>query len=205
MEGLQLANDFDGSQDTIDVLVGSDFYWDIVIGDNVSGDGPTAISSKLGRLLSGPIKGAKTDNHIVSNLIISGELPMRETDEVTAIMQRFWETESIGIEDISKCQQAFKLDYQFSDISFNGKFYEAGLPWKQLSPSSDNRQMCETRLKFLYRKLKVEPALLSKYRNIIQEQERNGIIEMADEALGDDSNNKRHPLLASSCRSSKGS
>ena len=49
---------------------------------------------------------------------------------------------------------------------------------------------CETRLKFLHRKLKVEPALLSEYHNIIQEQERNGIIEMADEALGDDSNNK---------------
>ena len=49
---------------------------------------------------------------------------------------------------------------------------------------------CETRLKFLHRKLKVESALLSEYHNIIQEQERNGIIEMADEALGDDSNIK---------------
>ena len=55
---------------------------------------------------------------------------------------------------------------------------------------------CVKRLKFLHRKLKVEPALSSKYHNIIQEQERNGIIEMADEALGDDSNNKGiHYLL----------
>ena len=42
---------------------------------------------------------------------------------------------------------------------------------------------------FLYCKLKVEPALLSEYHNI-QEQERKGIIEIADEALGDVSNNK---------------
>ena len=59
LEGLKFADDFDGSQDTIDVLVSSDFYWDIVIGDIVSGDGPTAISSKLGWLLSGPVKEAK--------------------------------------------------------------------------------------------------------------------------------------------------
>ena len=87
LEGLKLADDFDGFQDTIDVIVGSNFYRDIVTGDILSGDGPTAISSKLGWLLSGPIKGAKTDNYIVSNLIISGELPMRETDEVPEIMQ----------------------------------------------------------------------------------------------------------------------
>ena len=67
MEGLELADYFDGSQDTIYVLVGSDFYWDIMIGDIVSGDGPTAISSKLGWLLSGPVKGATTDNYVVSN------------------------------------------------------------------------------------------------------------------------------------------
>ena len=124
MEGLELADYFDGSQDTIYVLVGSDFYWDIVIGDIVS----VSVSSKLGWLLSGPVKGATTDNYVVSNLIVFGELPMRETDEVTEIMQRFWETESIGIEDTPKCQQAFKLADQFSDISFNGNFYEVGLP-----------------------------------------------------------------------------
>ena len=32
--------------------------------------------------------------------------------------------------------------------------------------------MCETRLKFLHRKLKVDTALLSEYHSIIQEQER---------------------------------
>ena len=124
MEGLELADYFDGSQDTIYVLVGSDFYWDIVIGDIVS----VSVSSKLGWLLSGPVKGATTDNYVVSNLIVFGELPMREIDEVTEIMQRFWETESIGIEETLKCQQAFKLADQFSDISFNGNFYEVGLP-----------------------------------------------------------------------------
>lgn len=124
MEGLELADYFDGSQDTIYVLVGSDFYWDIVIGDIVS----VSVSSKLRWLLSGPVKGATTDNYVVSNLIVSGELPMREIDEVTEIMQRFWETESIGIEETLKCQQAFKLADQFSDISFNGNFYEVGLP-----------------------------------------------------------------------------
>lgn len=191
LEGLELADQFDRSHDTIDVLVGSDFYWDIVIGDIVSRDGPTALSSKLGWLLSGPVKGAKCDNYIVSNLIISGELPVSETDEVTQIMQRFWETESIGIKDTPKCQQAIKLEDQFSDISFNGNLYEVGLPWKDdCQPSSDNWRMCDTRLKFLHCKLKVEPALLNEYPNIITEQERNGIIKKVDKAPSNDSNNK---------------
>ena len=106
----------------------------------------------------------------MANLIISGDLLMRETDKVTEVMQRFWETESIGIQGTPKCQQAFKLDYQFSDISFNGNFYEVGLPLQyDCRSSSDNWKMCETCLKFLHRKLKMDPALLSKYHNIIQE------------------------------------
>ena len=54
LDGLDLA-DFDEqeSNNSIDVLVGADHYWDLVTGDIGQGeDGPTAINSKLGWLLS---------------------------------------------------------------------------------------------------------------------------------------------------------
>jgi len=49
---LELAN-YPRSEgnDSIDVLIGSDYYWDIVSGDVNRGDGPTAVNSKLGLLL----------------------------------------------------------------------------------------------------------------------------------------------------------
>ena len=53
---LQLA-DCSDSQDLIDVLIGSDYYWDFVTNEIVRGDfGPTAINSKFKWLLSGPVE-----------------------------------------------------------------------------------------------------------------------------------------------------
>ena len=39
----------------ISLLIGSDHYWDIVEDHIIRGNGPTAMSSKLGYLLSGPL------------------------------------------------------------------------------------------------------------------------------------------------------
>ena len=57
-------------------------------------------------------------------------------------------------------------------------------------PSSDNYQMRSSWLKSLRHKLSQEPALLSEYSNIIQEQEKNGIIERAEELCGNEEINK---------------
>ena len=50
LDGLELADgDSHDSKKSIDVLVGSDYYWSIVTGDTVVGDsGPVALGSKLG-------------------------------------------------------------------------------------------------------------------------------------------------------------
>ena len=57
LDDLELA-DLDpctssSNNDSVDILVGADHYWDLVIGNVIHGrNGPTAISSKLGWLLS---------------------------------------------------------------------------------------------------------------------------------------------------------
>ena len=50
----------------ISMLIGADSYWTIVEDHVVRGDGPTAVRSKIGYLLSGPIrdKDEKTSNHV---------------------------------------------------------------------------------------------------------------------------------------------
>ena len=43
------------TDDSVDVLVGSDYYWSIVGSDTVRSDmGPVAVESKFGWVLSGP-------------------------------------------------------------------------------------------------------------------------------------------------------
>ena len=62
--------------DTTDVLIGSDYYWDVVIGDIIRGNGgPVAIHSRFGWLVSGPLKGVSANvNNVIAELIIEGSL-----------------------------------------------------------------------------------------------------------------------------------
>ena len=74
--GLQLADSLDDSYGTIDILIGTDHYWDVVTGETVRGDsGPTAVSSKFGWLLSGALRESviACADSVSSNLIISGD------------------------------------------------------------------------------------------------------------------------------------
>ena len=111
LQELELA-DFDAKgtcNDNIDILVGANFYWSIVTGDVVRGDNsPTAISSKLGWLLSGPSTQNSTYESTISNLILAGECidnSHSQTDingDLTTTLSRLWETESIGIKLIEE-------------------------------------------------------------------------------------------------------
>lgn len=94
LEGLDFADNFD-STESIDVLIGSDYYWDFVTGDSIKGEhGPTAVDSKFGWLLSGPTYDLSSSNVVVSNLIISGECNSMfggQDDELVESLKKFWE------------------------------------------------------------------------------------------------------------------
>lgn len=64
--GLQLAHPITREDSfKISLLIGTDHYWDLVEDHIVRGNGPTAMSSKLGYLLSGPlpIEDSTTPTH----------------------------------------------------------------------------------------------------------------------------------------------
>ena len=68
LHGLKLA-DYSDSEDSIDVLMGSDYYWDFVTSEIARGDfGPTAVNSKFGWLLSGPTESVINQETTVTNL-----------------------------------------------------------------------------------------------------------------------------------------
>ena len=182
LHGLKLA-DYSEPQDSVDALIGSDFYWDFVTGESVRGDsGPTAVKSKFGWLLSGPLHDHSSTGVVTSNLIISGGCDAmfeEQNDELVESLKKFWETESVGIipED-----QSLPADKRKPDIHFNGHQYEIGLPWKEdLQPSTNSYRLSESRLRSLHFKLKKDPDLLRDYDRIIREQEQTGIVERVPE------------------------
>ena len=101
LEGLELADGCSDHKASIDILIGSDHYWNIVTGDLITGDhGPVAVSSKLGWLLSGPIDSRTCSNIFHSHVIITDGYDQpapSQTDQLFRVLKSFWDTESIGI------------------------------------------------------------------------------------------------------------
>ena len=73
LQGLKLAHPVtDEDKFEISMLTGANFYWDVVENQIVQGDGPTAVKSKLGYLLSGPMpntRGATTSAAMLNVLV----------------------------------------------------------------------------------------------------------------------------------------
>ena len=69
-KGLELADHSDGKSCLrVDVLIGSDYYWELVTGSVCrSAGGPTAIHTKLGWVLSGPTL-ASSHSQCLANLV----------------------------------------------------------------------------------------------------------------------------------------
>ena len=182
LDGLELADEPYSSGNTIDLLIGSDFYWDFVTGETKRGEeGPIAVNSALGWLLSGPISGTVDRSYNThTNLIIDCQnslLQPTDDDILANSLKGFWETESIGISDLTANGEGKNESFEI-DVKRNGDRYEVKLPWKEdCHPSSNGYQLCESRLRSLHHRLRKDSSLLSEYDNIIQQQLKAGIVE----------------------------
>lgn len=184
LKGLKLAHPVTDDQCmTISLLIGADHYWDIVEDHVIRGNGPTAVRSKLGYLLSGPVNTTNPSpaKHLVCNIMTSH---VRED----AAIERFWTLESMGIQHDIKDQQ--KLDslrvYQQTSITFEGNKYTAALPWKdEHDPLPSNYEISKKRTENMIRRLSKEPGMLKKYNEIILEQEQSAFIEKVDMSSAD--------------------
>ena len=74
LQDLELADDspLDHDSDTIDILIGSNYYWNIATGSILRGShGRVAFGSNLGWLLSEPSDSMES-GYAVSNLVVEG-------------------------------------------------------------------------------------------------------------------------------------
>jgi len=110
------------------MLIGSDYYWEFMTGETVRGrDGPVAVNTTLGWVLSGP---AETTGQRKSTVSLVTTHTLRAdgitTQELDNTLQSFWELESLGIQEPSN-----SVSDQFaSTIHMKGGRYEVSLPWR---------------------------------------------------------------------------
>lgn len=165
----------------ISLLIGADNIWKIVQDKVIRAPrnhGPTAVKSKLGYLLSGPVMRSKvrSENYNVLHIITS-----HANEEID--LEKFWKLESIGInsKETEITDQAFLQEYQEKQITMiNGK-YEACLPWKDDHMElPSNYSIAKKRTEATIQRLEKEPKLLQKYGEIIADQEKRGFVEKCE-------------------------
>ena len=187
LSGLDLADSSGPSDEAeIDILIGADFYWNFISNESRRGDesGPVALLTRLGWVLSGPIdvkceEASSTTNLAATHVLRIDANPVQEelNSNMTEQLKKFWDLESVGIRD----NETSVYDKFVEEIQFNGERYEAKLPFKEHHPTiPDNHAVSVKRLRRLVHRLQEQPALLTEYDSIIQDQVQKGIVEPVD-------------------------
>ena len=170
---LPLAHPASGStMFEVDVLIGADYFWLIVSDDIKRGPGPTAVESRLGYLLSGPLRGRQmeSEREVVSMAVST----MEEFD-----ISRFWAAETAGMLPEEEAASWVEV-YQEAAISFKDGRYTAKFPWKNDHPELlSNYGVARRRTLAMIRRLAQNGSSLQ-YDGIIKEQLARGFIEMVD-------------------------
>ena len=186
----------------IDMLLGNDYYLDIVkLERHEVQPGLFIMSSKLGWILSGRVPIAQPTFPSLS--LLSYSTPAMACINVhcqsdtnmhdgNLCVRDFWSLETIGIRDNpvdsddEKAQQLFDKSVTHVD----GR-YQVQFPWKQFPPPlPSNYKLAYGRLRSTWTRLGSSSELLDKYDAVIQQQLATGIIEKV--AVDTDSDNPVH-------------
>ncbi|XP_064639580.1 uncharacterized protein LOC135495093 [Lineus longissimus] len=179
IRGLRLAQPITVQNSlSISVLIGADFYWQFVGNHVLKGDGPTAVSSALGYLLSGPTsRDTATFPMEVRSfqvMVTSPTLESANTDPLT----KLWDLESIGIRPSEQtCEASDDFEtFCAENIEKREKQYFSRLPWKpDHLHLPTNFNVANARTRNLARHLPHDTIKI--YDRIMNEQEQRGFIE----------------------------
>ena len=142
----------------------------MVTGRTRQGNGPTAIETKLGWVLSGPDTGLSCESTSMSLLSCHTQKAEASTIGCTDAtfddtLKKFWDLEAIGI----KAEESSVYEEFTQNVVFRNGRYCVHLPWKGYHPPlPDNFNLCQTRLFGLIKRLRQSPHILREYDNINQ-------------------------------------
>ncbi len=189
--GLDLADPSDGrSRLDIDILVGSDQYWDLTTGETRRGrSGPVAINTELGWVLSGPAACTSPDQNqpftsLTTHTLRVDGLPLA-VQALDDRLKSFWDLESFGISPYSDTDPSVNETFESSICFVDGR-YQVKLPWKESHPPlADHYNLCVKRLRGLIRRLRQDPDVLREYDSTVKDQIQRGVVEPVEEASGE--------------------
>ena len=186
LRGLPLAHKAGARDLAVNILIGADCCWSLVEGTVIRGAPwePVALATKLGYVLSGPTMVMVDDENGNSvNLTATHVLKLESTviqhDSLTFELRRFWDYESLGIQD-----QSLSLYDNFVGEGKREKRYQVRLPFKEdheLLP--DNLALCKSRLASMLNRLSLRTEISKHYNDVIQEQLKQGIIEPVEQGV----------------------
>ncbi|XP_053392330.1 uncharacterized protein LOC128555009 [Mercenaria mercenaria] len=192
IKNLSLADDIPTEEytDSIELLLGNDYYLDIVLGHKIEiQPGLYLLSSKLDWILSGRTNEIDDNASDTNLLILSYGNSITKTQVFTNVVkcvpntpdiEDFWNIETIGLKDTtnvrSEDDQAME-DFK-ENLVFKDNRYHVTWPWKiDHQEVPENRPLAFGRLKSLVSRFKDKPDVLQKYDSLIQDQLEKGIIE----------------------------
>ena len=127
LAGLDSSN----LEDNLDIgiLIGADQYWKLVTGKiRQEGTGPTAVETKLGWVLSGPVPGVSHGGTCTSvNFASTHVLKVECSDcNLDTTLKAFWDLDTLGI----KGNESSVYEDFMQTIDFKNGRYCVHLPWK---------------------------------------------------------------------------
>ena len=179
--------------ETVDILVGSDYFWDIVDNERiVLPSGLLLLSSKLGYIVTGKYPDPTTECDGHSNQTVSFCVTIQKGYPNLCDL---WDLDQIGIKESPYVMDNDKALEQFNNaIQYKEGRYYISWPWKSAEFSlPENFDVAFGRMKTLLRRFQGDQNLLKQYCEIIKSQVTSGIIEEVDSGQLE-SENKTHYL-----------
>ena len=163
----------------VDILIGLDFYWEMIINGSTKIIETTSLvaqESKLGWFVSGSYNVSKANKEVTALFCNSNVEPSECT------IRKCWELDSIGIdgEESNELLGSKVLNDFTKEIKMNGDRYQVGLPWKSEAHKEmlvNNICIAQKRLASLTLKLNSNPGLRDRYNAVFDDLEGQGIIE----------------------------
>ena len=171
LKNLPLADDdIELKTQEVEILVGLDYYYDVICGDVIRGDkGPVAVKSMFGYILSGSLTQV---NNVEAKMMTSLRIEHISNEELFNEVKKFWEIEAIGIKDDDTGD-----DFEIN-IEKRADRYYVNLPWKPGHPILyDNYEVARKRLLSTCRRLHEQSLLKDAYCEVMTYQEDKEMIE----------------------------
>ncbi|GFX80726.1 DUF1758 domain-containing protein [Trichonephila clavipes] len=176
INGLQLADPLFYISRPVDMILGADVFFDLILYGKISGtkNQPSALNSKLGWLLSGKVSTACQSEKKVMSLINCHALLDLQNQ-----IAKFWEVESIpnasNLSEEDQRVEKFYLDH--TRRNRDGR-YVVSLPFKNDNALGDSKVQAKRRFFSLEKRLQANPELRDRYVKFMQDYEHLGHMQL---------------------------